>query len=208
MDLVNRYFGKVIFDYVYTRQGYDVYGARIDIQSSSPIGKFVFACVPTTQHREQRSAVQNLDWRIFQTRTCKVEKYNTLFEQEWTLPRETDRIKLSETSRNDKQVIYKVNKIGYTEIPLKITLKIDPSKKFNPYPPECNLRWAIDTFHCVIEYEGNQPTRFMNYNPSVHRPLSQNIPMQTPQQTTLLSNQHDNGIEMIGDNDSELLEFL
>lgn len=159
MDILNRYFGSLVFQYIEEKQGYVIYGAAIHSQLAGDKQRYVFAFVPAHLAIQTKAKLSELPWRNLQTRLCPKTTYR-LRPQTWKIPHEIDNVNLKISSRNKNYAVYEAEN---SQFPFEVLLINNPKKKsIYQHPNTINLHWAIDQFCTIFNYTGHtQPIQLI-----------------------------------------------
>lgn len=151
MELINRYFGSMLFVKTEEKEGYIIYAAKIVSSYSDGSGTYVLAFVPTHLAIKTRAYLYELPWHNIQTRLIK--SYRRLPDQRWNPERNLPTIVFSLTERGDRFSRYRTEDGS----PFELLLLHDPKKPTKyQYHDRINLITALNTFRSVINYTGSE----------------------------------------------------
>lgn len=144
MDVINKYFGKIIFIKSDLRENHSIYVAALSSSFQDGKKQYVLAFVPQHLAIADRGYLRELQWVNLQTRTMK-NGYR-LTTQRWDIAKGLDNPMFTMVERTE-------NKTKYLSdlYPLEMVLLHDPKKTSKyQYHNHINLLAAMATFKCVI----------------------------------------------------------
>ena len=163
MDLLNRYFSKLKFQYVEEKQGYAVYAAALYSLLGGNNCRFVILFVPAHLGVQSSAKISELPWQNLQTRTCPKNTYNVR-PQDWVFPNTLPNINFVVSSRNKQYTTYTSDDPSFD---FQVSMVHSPKKaSLYQYPNNMQLHWAIDQFNTVFNYIGKtQPIQMTQLPP-------------------------------------------
>lgn len=144
MDIINLYFGKIVFSKIDLREEHAIYVAALSSSYQDGRKQYAMAFVPNHLAVLTRAYLSDLSWVNLQTRTM-TNGYK-MPPQRWEIPKglPTPMFSLVERTENKSKYIS-------DELPLEMVLIHDPKKKSKyQYHNHMNLLAALVTFKCVI----------------------------------------------------------
>lgn len=151
MDLLNKYFSRLTFEWVDQKQGYAIYAAGIYNLLGGDNCRFVVLFVPEHLGVLRTAKISELPWQNLQTRTCPKTTYKVRV-QDWVFPSNLPNINLVLQQRNKAYSIYSSEDPSFE---FEVSLIHSPKKKsIYQYPNNIQLHWAIDQWSTVFNYKG------------------------------------------------------
>ena len=156
MEILNKYFGTLIFQYVENKKSYAIYVASIKSMIGGDNQRYVIVFVPESSNSSRqigaKTKIQYLEWTNLQTRTCP----NTykVTSQQWTSPSSgIPDIIFSINNRVEGFSTYNFspNKSEISHFPFELIMIHSAKKKsIYQYPNDININWAIDQFTAIF----------------------------------------------------------
>jgi len=144
MELINRYFGKIIFVKADLREDHTIYVAALSSSFQDGKKQYALAFVPVHLAIITQGYLSDLQWVNLQTRTM-TNGYR-LQPQRWEIPKGLDTPLFTAVERTESKTRYLSD-----DHPLEMILIHDPKKKSKmQYHTHMNLLAALTTFKCVI----------------------------------------------------------
>jgi len=145
MDVVNSYFGDLVFVLVEHKEKYTVYAACLGSSFADNKKQYILGFVPIHLAILQKAYLRELMWHSIQTRTLS-QDYK-IPPQRWVMPRDLPNFVFSVKERNDGSTIYSDD----NEVGLDLLLLHDTRKKTRfQYNNNTNLITALNSFNCVL----------------------------------------------------------
>ena len=152
MDIVNAYFGNLVFLKVENKENFTVYAAAISSSFGDGKKQYAIAFVPTHMAILDRAYLRDLHWQNFQTRI--VTNGYKLPPQRWDIPKNLPTPMFQAISRTNIQTKY----LPEDGSDLELILLHDPKKKSQfQYHNTMNLVAALATFRCSITCSSPEP---------------------------------------------------
>jgi hypothetical protein len=152
-DLVNSYFGNIIFTKIDQRATYIIYAAALASSLGDGRKAYALAFVPTHMAVKDRAYLRELFWHNFQTRYLK-PGYR-LPQQTWKVAHEVQDIELLIADRQQNFSTY----TPAGSLPLEVILLHDQKKKSKyQFNNKMSMISALSTFECVVQ---NTPPKAM-----------------------------------------------
>lgn len=152
-QLINDYFGKLVFVKVEQKESFIIYGACVSSSYADGKRQYVLAFVPVHLAIKNQAYLNELAWQNLQTRLISTGNalYKKLISQKWDYNNKHNLFfKLKQ--RTDTYSQY-VSEEGY---PYELLLIHDSKKKTKyQYYDRTNLYASLNTFACVLNYVGN-----------------------------------------------------
>lgn len=149
MELLNKYFSKLTFEYLEEKQGYSIYAAAVYNLLGGDKVRIVFLFVPGYIPIVKSAKINELKWQNLQARTCPKETYK-LRLQDWNFPTNLRNIDFNVINRNKNYTTYSTSDPTFHfQISMIHNLK---KKTIYQYPNQMNLHWAIDQWNTVFNY--------------------------------------------------------
>lgn len=149
MDLLNKYFSRLTFEYLEEKQGYSIYAAAVYNLLGGDKVRIVFLFVPGHIPIVKSAKINELKWQNLQARTCPKETYK-LRLQDWNFPTNLRNIDFNVANRNKNYTVYSSSDPNFH---FQISMIHNPKKKtIYQYPNQMNLHWAIDQWNTVFNY--------------------------------------------------------
>jgi hypothetical protein len=144
MEIINKYFGKIIFTKADLRENHSIYVASLSSSFQDGRKQYALAFVPIHLAIINKGYLSDLHWVNLQTRIM-TNGYR-LAPQRWEIPKGLDTPMFTAVERTESKTKY-VSDI----YPLEMVLMHDPKKKSKfQYHGHINLLAALATFKCVI----------------------------------------------------------
>jgi len=144
MDIINRYFGKIIFVKADLKEDHTIYVAALNSSFQDGRKQYALAFVPVHLAIISQGYLSDLYWVNLQTRTM-TNGYR-LPPQRWEIPRGLDNTMFTAVERTEHKTKYLSD-----AYPLEMILIHDQKKKTKfQYHNHMNLLAALTTFRCVI----------------------------------------------------------
>ena len=156
MDLLNKYFGTLKFQYTETKRSYAVYVACIKNMLGGTQQRYVLAFVPEHLGVQTTTKLSELAWQNLQMRLCPAGTYKVQ-PQPWVanLSKDSPEVMLTVKERKETYSSYETN-ISKSVIlfPFEVLMFNNPKKKtIYQYPNEMNLYWAIEQFNTMFNHK-------------------------------------------------------
>lgn len=154
MEIINRYFGKIIFVKADLREDHSIYVAALSSSFQDGKKQYALAFVPVHLAIINQGYLSDLQWVNLQTRTM-TNGYR-IKPQRWEIPKGLDNPMFAAVERTESKTKYVSE-----QYPLEMVLIHDPKKKTKmQYHNHMNLLAALTTFKCVISLtEPDHPVR-------------------------------------------------
>jgi hypothetical protein len=172
MNLLNRYFSRLTFEWVEEKQNYAIYVACIYNLLGGDNCRFVILFVPAHLGILRSAKISELPWQNLQTRTCPKTTYKVR-QQDWVFPSNLPNVNLVLKERNKLYSIYHSPEDPSFEFEISL-IHSTKKKSLYQYPNNIQLHWAIDQWATVFNYIGQVHPMNLVSVPSVITP--QNIP--------------------------------
>jgi len=144
MEILNSYFGDLLFIKVEKKENFTVYAAAISSSYGDGKKQYALAFIPSHMAILDKGFLRDLHWQNLQTRTL-TNGYK-LQNQKWNIARHLPTPMFDVVERNEAKSRY----LCESE-PLEMILLHDPKKKtIYQYHNRMNLMAALVTFKCVI----------------------------------------------------------
>jgi hypothetical protein len=144
MEIINRYFGKIIFVKTDRREEHTVYVAALSSAFQDGRKQYALAFVPIHLAIISQGYLSDLHWVNLQTRTL-TNGYK-MPPQRWEIPKSLDNPMFTVVERSENKTKYLSD-----QYPLEMVLIHDPKKKTKyQYHSHMNMLAALTTFKCVI----------------------------------------------------------
>lgn len=151
MDLVNAYLKSLVFVKVEVQENFTVYQAAIPSMLGDGYHYFL-AFVPVHLAILNRARLHELNWRNLQARTIK--KKPPFPTQKWEFERGLPDPIFNLETREARYSRYRS-----PGMPFEMLLIHDPKKSTKyQYHAKMNLSSALNTFACVLNFEGEEPS--------------------------------------------------
>jgi hypothetical protein len=145
MDLVNEYFGNMVFTKVEQKEKFIIYAARISSSFGDGTKQYALAFVPTHLAIKNTAHLNELYWQSFQTRLLNPGYKIT--PQKWEIPDKVPDIFFKMVTRENSHTNY----LPELNIGLELLMIHDPKKTSKyQYHSKITLFGALSSFHCVI----------------------------------------------------------
>jgi len=155
MELLNKYFKSLAFQYAEEKQGYVLYAAAVNGLVGGDKMRCIIAFVPAHLGIQNKARLSDLPWKNLQTRVCPKGTYK-LSIQAWKPPlldSDIPEVMLSVTKREQHYSTYQVDNKCKEYFPFEVLMINSPKKKtMYQYPNSMNLHWAIDQFSTVFNH--------------------------------------------------------
>lgn len=188
MDIINLYFGKIVFQKVDLREDHAIYVAALSSSYQDGKKQYAMAFVPNHLAVLSRAYLSDLSWVNLQTRTMTTANGYKMPPQRWEIPKGLPTPMFTIIDRTENKSSYLSD-----ELPLEMILIHDPKKKSKyQYHSHMNLLAALVTFKCVISLLDIQTSHprdlHRNYAPAHSPPPQQFHP--PPQREDRPSSSH------------------
>jgi len=159
MEILNKYFDSLVFQYTEEKQNYVIYAAAVNGLVGGDKMRCIIAFVPAHLGIQNKARLSNLPWKNLQTRVCPKGTYK-LSIQAWKPPllnSDIPEVMLSVNKREQNYSKYYVDSKCKEYFPFEVLMVNSPKKKtVYQYPNSMNLHWAIDQFSTVFNYIEDQ----------------------------------------------------
>lgn len=144
MEILNSYFGDLLFIKIEKKENFTVYAAAISSSYGDGKKQYALAFIPSHMAILDKGYLRDLHWQNLQTRT--LSNGYKLPNQKWTIAKHLPTPMFDIVERNEAKSKY----LCESE-PLEMILLHDPKKKsIYQYHNRMNLMAALVTFKCVI----------------------------------------------------------
>ena len=75
MEILNKYFESLVFQYIEEKQNYAIYAALIKNMLAGNMGQYIIAFVPTHLGVQKTAKLKDLSWTNLQSRLCPKDIY-------------------------------------------------------------------------------------------------------------------------------------
>lgn len=193
MEIINKYFGKIIFTKADLRENHSIYVAALSSSFQDGKKQYALAFVPVHLAIINKGYLSDLHWVNLQTRSM-TSGYR-LAPQRWEIPKGLDTPMFTAVERTESKTKY-VSDI----YPLEMVLMHDPKKKSKfQYHSHINLLAALATFKCVISLTESSMMGVGRSRPEYNQTLT---PASTPwisNYPSIVSEQQDSSEYVLGD---------
>jgi len=151
MELLNRYFGNLVFYKVDEREHYTLYAADVTAgHTADNKSTYVVVFVPHYYAKREKAYLRELAWHNLQTRFMR-DPYK-IPRQKWTIPRDVQDVMFRVQHREKQHTIYSPE----TPLPLEMLLLHDPKKQsLYQHNNRVGLVGSLLSFRCVLNYLGD-----------------------------------------------------
>jgi hypothetical protein len=144
MEIINRYFGKIIFVKADYKEDHTIYIAALSSSFQDGKKQYALAFVPSHLAIISQGFLSDLQWVNLQTRTM-INGYR-MRPQRWEIPKGLDNPMFTAVERSETRTKYRCDSHL-----LEMVLIHDPKKKSKlQYHTTMNLLAALATFKCAI----------------------------------------------------------
>lgn len=173
MEIINQYFGKIVFVKVDKREDHSIYVAALSSSFQDGKKQYALAFVPVHLAIVNQGYLSDLSWVNLQTRTM-TNGYR-IKPQRWEIPKGLNNPMFTAVERTEQKTKYLSDAFH-----LEMVLIHDPKKKSKlQYHSHMNLLAALTTFKCVISLTEQQVQPSVQQAPPLgvyRQPLQSNQP--------------------------------
>ena len=158
MDVINAYFGDIVFTKVEQKEGFMVYVASISSSYGDGKKQYALAMVQPQYAVKERAYLRDLQWQNLQTRL--LQNGYRIPAQKWNIPRNLEMMMFEIVDRNAIRTKYIL-----PNHPIEMILLHDPKKKTQyQYHNRMNIVAALSSFRCVISVIENIQRQVFGYS--------------------------------------------